>query len=99
MRLTRPPRRYWDAHWSAPAAPVVDAAIDDANLLVQRQLGIYNFRDWRGSAAFLLDYTWGSPGTALGYGVQIVNAFYPNSNYDPVLSDQVGSYVYRGGIG
>lgn len=84
---------------SATGTGVLDAAASDANLLVQRELGIYNFRDWRGWAAFLLDYTWGSPGTALGYGVQIVNAFYPNSNYDPALSALVGSHVYRGGIG
>ncbi len=84
---------------SAAGTGVADAAINDANLLIQREFGIYNFRDWRGWAAFLLDYTWGAPGTALGYGVQIINAFYPNSNYDPALSALAGSHVYRGGIG
>jgi PE family len=84
---------------SAGGTGVVDTAINDVNLLIQRELGIYNFRDWRGWAAFLLDYTWGFPGTALGYGVQIINAFYPNSNYDPALSELVGSHVYRGGVG
>jgi hypothetical protein len=84
---------------SAAGPGVADTAISDVNLLIQRELGIYNFRDWRGWAAFLLDYTWGFPGTALGYGVQVINAFYPNSNYDPALSALVGSHVYRGGIG
>ena len=84
---------------SAAGTGVADTAINDINLLAQRELGIYNFRDWRGWTAFLLDYTWGAPGTALGYGVQIVNAFYPNSDYDPALSALVGSHVYRGGIG
>jgi PE family len=84
---------------SAAGTGVLDTAINDVNLLIQRELGIYNFRDWRGWAAFVLDYTWGFPGTALGYGVQIINAFYPNSNYDPALSALVGSHVYRGGIG
>jgi PE family len=85
---------------SAAGTGVADAAINDANLLIQRELGIYNFRDWRGWAAFLLDYTWGFPGTALGYGVQAINAFYPNSGgYDPAFSALVGSHVYRGGIG
>jgi hypothetical protein len=84
---------------SAGGTGVLDTAINDTNLLIQRELGIYNFRDWRGWAAFLLDYTWGSPGTALGYGVQIINAFYPNSNYDPAFSELVGSHVYRGGVG
>jgi PE family len=83
----------------SPAAGVVNTAINDVNAVVQRELGIYNFRDWRGWAAFLLDYTWGLPGTTLGYGVQLVNAFYPNSDYDPAFSALVGSHVYRGGIG
>ncbi|MGO9383476.1 MAG: hypothetical protein ACLP4W_15675 [Mycobacterium sp.] len=78
---------------------MVDTAINDANRLIQRELGIYNFRDWRGWAAFLLDYTWGFPGTALGYGVQVINHFTPNSDYDPALSELVGSHVYRGGVG
>jgi len=85
---------------SAAETGVADTAINDANLLIQRELGIYNFRDWRGWAAFLLDYTWGFPGTALGYGVQAINAFYPNGGgYDPAFSALVGSHVYRGGIG
>ncbi|OBA70031.1 hypothetical protein A5641_13780 [Mycobacterium sp. 1554424.7] len=85
---------------AAAGTGVADAAINDANLLVQRELGIYNFRDWRGWAAFLLDYTWGSPGTALGYGVQAINAFYPNgAGYDAAFSALVGSHVYRGGVG
>jgi hypothetical protein len=77
----------------------VGAAINDVNLFLRRQLSIYNFRDWRGWAAFLLDYTWGAPGTALGYGLQIVNDFTPNSNYDPALSQLAGAHVYRGGVG
>lgn len=84
---------------SAVGTGVADAAIYDANLLIQREFGIYNFGDWRDWAAFALDYTWGAPGTALGYGVQLVNAFYPNANYDPALSALAGSHVYRGGIG
>ncbi len=84
---------------TAGGTGVVDTAINDANRLIQRELDIYNFRDWRGWAAFLLDYTWGLPGTALGYGVQVINHFTPNSNYDPALSELVGSHVYRGGIG
>jgi len=78
---------------------VVDAAINDLNLRISRELSIYNLRDWRGWAALLLDYTWGSPGTALGYGVRIINQFTPNPNYDPVLSELAGAHVYRGGIG
>ncbi|OBK46766.1 PE family protein [Mycobacterium sp. 1081908.1] len=84
----------------AAGTGVADAAINDANLLVQREFGIYNFRDWRGWAAFLLDYTWGFEGTALGYGVQALNAFTPNAGgYDSAFSALVGSHVYRGGIG
>src|SRR5258705_1252578 len=48
---------------------VVDVAINDINLRISRETSIYNLRDWRGWAALLLDYTWRSPGTALGYGV------------------------------
>lgn len=85
---------------SAGGTGGVGAAINDANLLVQRELGIYNFGDWRGWAAFLLDYSWGFPGTALGYGVQVINQFTPNAGgYDSALSALVGSHVYRGGIG
>jgi hypothetical protein len=84
---------------SAAGTGAVDAAINDINHLVERELGIYNFRDWRGWAAFLLDYTWGFPGTALGYGLQVVNHLTPNSNYDPAFSALVGSHVYRGGVG
>jgi PE family len=78
---------------------VAGSAINDLNLLITRELSIYNFRDPRGWAAFLLDYTWGLPGTTLGYGVQIINGFWPNSGYDPTLSQLVGSHVYTGGIG
>lgn len=84
---------------TAAGTGILDAAVDDMNLFVQRELGIYNFGNWRGWAAFLSDYTWGLPGTALGYGVQLVNSFYPNANYDPALSALAGSHVYRGGIG
>ncbi|MBX9640894.1 MAG: PE family protein [Mycobacteriaceae bacterium] len=66
---------------------------------IARQFAIYDFSDPRGWGAFILDYTWGAPGTALGYAVQIVNEFTPNSNYDPALSALAGSHVYRGGIG
>jgi hypothetical protein len=78
---------------------VVGTAINDLNLLVTREMSIYNFRDPRGWAAFLLDYTWGLPGTTLGYGVQLINESLPNSGYDPALSQLVGSHVYTGGIG
>ncbi|WP_156687457.1 PE family protein [Mycobacterium sp. Marseille-P9652] len=84
---------------SAAGTGVADAALNNANLLVARELSIYDFRDWRGWAAFLLDYSWGLPGTALGYGVKAINATYPNAGYDPALSQLVGSQVYRGGIG
>lgn len=75
------------------------AATLDVTGFIRRQFAIYDFNNVRGWAAFILDYTWGLPGTALGYGVQIVNEFTPNSNYDPALSALAGSHVYRGGIG
>lgn len=83
----------------AGGAGVVGTAINDLDLLITREMSIYNFRDSRGWAALLLDYTWGLPGTTLGYGVQIINQFWPNSGYDPALSQLVGSHVYTGGIG
>jgi len=78
---------------------VAGTAINDLNQLVARELSIYDFRTWRGWAAFLLDYTWGLPGTILGYGVQIINQFEPTAVYDPALSQRVGWQVYHGGIG
>jgi hypothetical protein len=77
----------------------VGTAINDLDLLVARELSIYDFRTWRGWAAFLLDYTWGLPGTMLGYGVQIINQFEPTAVYDPALSQRVGWQVYHGGVG
>ncbi|PJE21533.1 MAG: hypothetical protein CK431_21255 [Mycobacterium sp.] len=73
--------------------------IDRVTNFIARQFAIYDFSDPRGWAALILDYTWGAPGTALGYGVQIVNEFTPNSNYDAALSAVAGAHVYRGGIG
>jgi hypothetical protein len=85
---------------NAGGTGVLGAVINDVNRIAQRELGIYNFRDWRGWAAFALDYTWGLPGTVEGYGLQAVNAFYPNAGgYDSAFSALVGSHVYRGGIG
>jgi hypothetical protein len=74
------------------------AVINDVKLFVDLELGIYDFSTPRGWAAFLLDYTWGLPYTAVGYGVQLINLFDPNAGYDPVLSKEVGSIVYRGGL-
>ncbi|MFV8319205.1 PE family protein [Mycobacterium sp. 23] len=84
---------------SYAAAEATNSALMDATGFIRRQFAIYDFSDPRGWAALILDYTWGAPGTALGYGVQIVNEFTPNSNYDPALSALAGSHVYRGGIG
>ncbi len=74
------------------------AVINDLKQFLNAELGIYDFSTPRGWAAFLLDYTWGLPDTAVGYGVQLINLFEPNAGYDPVLSKQVGSIVFRGGI-
>ena len=75
------------------------AAINGVRRFIRRQLSIYDFRRWRGWLAFLFDYTWAAPYTALGYGLQLVNEAMPNSDYDPVLSRRAGAHVYRGGIG
>ena len=82
----------------AGATGAVGTAVNDLKQLLSVELGIYDFSTPRGWAAFLLDYTWGFPGTAVGYGVQLINLFEPNAGYDPVLSKQVGSIVYRGGL-
>lgn len=83
---------------SYAAAEAVDSSLLLATGFIRRQFAIYDFSNWRGWAAFLLDYTWGIQGTALGYGVQVINEFTPNSNYDPALSALAGSHVYRGGV-
>jgi hypothetical protein len=77
----------------------VDAAINNLNLRIGGETSIYNLRDPRGWAALLLDYTWGFPGTALGYGVRLINQFEPTAVYDPALSELVGWHVFHGGIG
>ncbi len=82
----------------ASGTGAVATAVTDLKQLVSMELGIYDFSTPRGWAAFLLDYTWGLPDTAVGYGVQLINLFEPNAGYDPVLSKQVGSIVYRGGL-
>ena len=67
--------------------------------IVAHELSIYDFNDPRGRTAFVLDYSWGLTGTALGAALQIVNTFFiPNSDYDATLSEQVGFFVYNGGI-
>ena len=88
-----------EAASSSLLGPTAGTAIDKVTGFIRRQFAIYDFRDWRGWAALVLDYTWGAPGTALGYGVQLVNEVTPNSNYDPALSALAGSHVYRGGVG
>ena len=67
--------------------------------IIAHELSIYDFDDPRGRTAFVLDYSWGLTGTALGAALQIVNTFIiPNSDYDATLSEQVGFFVYNGGI-
>ena len=67
--------------------------------IVAHELSIYDFNDPRGRTAFLLDYSWGLTGTALGAALQIVNTFIiPDSEYDATLSEQLGFFVYNGGI-
>ena len=67
--------------------------------IIAHELSIYDFADPRGRTAFVLDYSWGLTGTALGAALQIVNTFFiPNSDYDATLSQQVGFFVYNGGI-
>jgi len=52
----------------------------------------------RGRTAFVLDYSWGLAGTALGAALQIVNTFViPDSDYNDALSREVGFFVYDGG--
>ena len=84
----------------AGGAGAVSTVVDGVKqfLSVQR-LAIYDLSTPRGWAALLLDYTWGLPGTTLGYGLQIVNSFVPNNGYDPVLSKQVGFITYHNGVG
>lgn len=77
----------------------ISEAINYVSQFLRRQLSIYDFSDWRGWLALVLDYTWGAPGTVLGYGLQLVNDFTPNSDYDPALSQLSGAHVYRGGVG
>ena len=84
---------------AAKATGAVSTVINDLQQLANMELGIYDFSTAKGWAAFLLDYTWGFPGTVMGYGMQLVNAFEPNNGYDPVLSKEVGSIVFRGGVG
>jgi hypothetical protein len=83
----------------AGAASAVDTVINDVQAILNMEFGIYDFSTPKGWAAFLLDYTWGFPGTLMGYGIQLVNAFEPNNGYDAAFSKQVGSIVYRGGVG
>lgn len=96
----------WAGSGSAAAliatADVVDltnSAINNASLFIRDQLGIYDFRDWRGWASLALDYTWGLPGTVLGYGLHLVNSVTPGAVYDANLSRLVGWHVYHGGVG
>ncbi len=67
--------------------------------IVAHELSIYDFEDPRGRTAFVLDYSWGLTGTALGAALQIVNTFViPDSDYNDALSRDVGFFVYDGGI-
>ena len=67
--------------------------------IVAHELSIYDFNDPRGRTAFVLDYSWGLTGTALGAALQIVNTFViPDSDYNDALSREVGFFVYDGGI-
>ncbi|WP_205877328.1 PE family protein [Mycobacterium camsae] len=74
-------------------------AINDAGRFIREQIEIYDFRDWRGWTALLLDYTWGLPGTTLGYGLHLANHLTPGAVYDAPLSRLLGFHVYHGGVG
>lgn len=67
--------------------------------VLARQLSIYDFNTPRGRTAFVLDYSWGLTGTALGAALQFVNTVViPDSDYNDALSREVGFFVFDGGI-
>jgi RHS repeat-associated protein len=53
---------------------------------------------WQGLFAFVLDSTWGIPGTALGLLVHTWNLFDPSANYSWELSRRQNRHVYEGGF-
>ena len=69
-------------------------------MFAKRQLDIYDFGDPNGWAAFLLDYTWGLPGTTTGMVVQVINTFFwpTDPGYRDDLSYHQNLHVYEGGI-
>src|SRR5262249_11088655 len=69
--------------------------IESISMLFDRMFNIYDFGDWRGWAAFVLDYTWALPTTMVGNGVHVLNTFFlPDSNYRYDLSYHQNHAVY-----
>lgn len=79
--------------------PFVTDVVHDVNVLAQRNVDIYDLNDQTGRTALALDYTWGLPGTMLGYGIQVINMFWAT---DPMYRDDLSvgqnRHVYEGGF-
>jgi hypothetical protein len=70
-----------------------------ANAVMSGAMQIYDWGSWTGWVSFLVDYSWGIVGTALGGVVHIVNAFYGNRGYREDVSRRQNRHVYDGGFG
>lgn len=74
------------------------AALAGINGVVSGYLGIYDWRQWRGWVAAVLDSTWGLVGTTLGLALHVINLISPGADYSDELSRRRGRHVYAGGM-
>lgn len=67
------------------------------NAVVSGAMQIYDWGSWTGWVSFLVDYSWGIVGTALGGLLHITNIGW--GNYQEQLSRRQNRHVYDGGFG
>ncbi|MGL5857035.1 MAG: toxin TcdB middle/N-terminal domain-containing protein [Angustibacter sp.] len=70
------------------------------NSIASGAMQIYDWGSWTGWASFLVDYSWGLVGTALGGLLITTNLFYGSgAKYQEGLSRRQNRHVYDGGFG
>lgn len=74
------------------------SAIGGLNGLISGAAGTYAWRGVRGWLSFLMDSTWGMPGTASGLALHLANVVHPDPSYVVDMSSRSNRHVYERGF-